>query len=681
MWFAPSSTIPNGSLVISLLQAAKGEITSLMTVPTILEDITLQTNFLSHAAGELAKLDFVVVGGGGIKDAVGSKLASNGVTLLNHFGATELGALAPIFQPEDGHDWRYLRIRTDLGLRLESVESQGSDSDVSRCKLIGHPFAWEEEFELQDDLAANPEKPDSEVKILGRNDDVIILATGENVLPHPLERTLEQHCLVKRAIVFGHGQFELGLLIESLPTFGGPPEELVDEIWSTVEEANKLMDNHARISSKGAILVKPAEKDIPLTDKQSMKRKTVYKEFGQEISAVYTRLAADDISTSSVPIDLENLEESLRIIAQSCLPIYNNSEPWNDNSDFIALGMDSLQATRFRRILQASIQRSGASIPLLADLPLDIIYSNPSVNTLAKALKSWFHGSDSDLDPTKDMTNLIEKYAYAQRDSSVRGDKNIVLVTGSTGNLGANLLQGLSENQSIDGIICLIRSRSNEDASQESLVTRQRKALEDRGIILSESAWSKINLLSWFPGADKLGLSEDNFRSLSLCVTHIFHGAWPMDFKVKVRSLEPQVKAMRDLIELARLAHVSKPSVRPRVVLASSIAVVGRYHSDLQPSIVPETPMDDARSPLPIGYAEAKWVCEKVMESAYYHLKDVEPIIVRIGQLSGSNKTGFWSPKEHFPALVRASQEIGALPDMQGVRCSSPIPAPLLITM
>ncbi|KAL9098156.1 MAG: hypothetical protein Q9187_009718 [Circinaria calcarea] len=85
-----------------------------------------------------------------------------------------------------------------------------------------------------------------------------------------------------------------------------------------------------------------------------------------------------------------------------------------------------------------------------------------------------------------------------------------------------------------------------------------------------------------------------------------------------------------------------------------------------QSAVVPETPLDDPHVPLPIGYAEGKWVCEKIIESASRNSRSVESSIVRIGQLSGSKATGFWSPKEHFPTLVRASQAIGALPNLQG---------------
>ena len=673
--------IPNGSLVIQLIKRANQQnatnttnantgritkITSLMTVPSILEDVTLMPDFDTDAAIELAKLSFVACGGGGIKISVGSKLHAKGVTLLNHFGATELGALAPILHPNPDYDWNYLRLRTDLGLHLETVEQDGNQRI---CKLVGYPFAWKSRFELQDKLQANPLKPDSEVKILGRTDDLIVLATGEKVWPYPMESALEMHPQVRRAVVFGNGQFEIGVLLE--PISDGDresPDQFIDNIWPKILEGNELMDSHARISSKAAILLKPAGTEISLTDKGSVRRKEVDVVFKSQIESVYQNLAQDEATKSAISFSLEHPEESLREIAQTCLPTYNKPGSWSDESDFVALGMDSLRATRFRRILSASLRRSGHPAFTKHELPVDIIYSHPSVLSLAEALNHLQNGSNLESSSAEKMQDLLDKYAFRPKVAALQTFGSFIVITGSTGNLGANILHTTSANPYVQGIVCLIRPASDRAASSpEDLAARQRKALKDRGIYLSKGAWSKINFLPWMPGTENLGMTEDQFYEIATQLTHIFHGAWPMDFKVKVQSLEPQIKAVGELLRLARLAHSIRPNVRPRVILASSIAVVGQYAKKTRFSVVPETAMDDPETPLPIGYAEAKWVCEKLMQNAFEHLNELEPTVIRIGQVSGSQSTGFWSSKEHFPALIKASQVIGAMPDLQGV--------------
>lgn len=665
--FPPSDTIPNGSLIVSMIKSAQGRITSLMTVPTIVEDITLLPNFESDAAPYLAKLDFVAVGGGGLKIQVGSRLHDHGVSLLNHFGATELGALAPIFRPDKDYDWKYLRLRKDLNLQLEIVESKNDQRSI--CKLIGYPFGWDTPFELQDSLEANPLKPISEVKILGRNDDLIVLATGEKVLPFALERFLESHPLIKRAVVFGNGQFEIGVLIEPFSETIGSRDAFIESAWQQLQKANEMMDSHARVSTKDAILIKPDGKQIPLTDKGSVQRKQVYTMFEAEISAIYSHLSLNTSDAPAAPFELENPELTVRELAQRCLPSHIETRTWSDDTDFISMGMDSLQATKFRRALCASLRNSGPAASAKSDLPLDIIYSHPSVSALTAALMGHLDGSISQIDPTQQMADLVDKYAYSGERPKSESGKSVILLTGSTGNLGANLLYLLTCNPRVYRVICLIRSPSGHSIAPtlEDLDTRQRKALKSRGIVLATDAWLKVELLPWIPGAHHLALSETDYQALISQVTHVFHGAWPMDFRMKLQSLEPHIRAVRELVEIGCLAHDLRPFVKPRVVLVSSIAVVGRYSMGQKSPTVPEVPIDEPLVPLPIGYAEAKWVCEKIIESAFHQMKEVETTILRIGQLSGSKSTGFWSPKEHFPALVKASQAIGSFPNLQGV--------------
>lgn len=61
------------------------------------------------------------------------------------------------------------------------------------------------------------------------------------------------------------------------------------------------------------------------------------------------------------------------------------------------------------------------------------------------------------------------------------------------------------------------------------------------------------------------------------------------------------------------------------------------------------------------GYPQSKWVAERMLTIAKQET-DLEPLIVRVGQLSGG-VNGSWSENEWFPAVVSASRVIGCLPD------------------
>ena len=48
-------------------------------------------------------------------------------------------------------------------------------------------------------------------------------------------------------------------------------------------------------------------------------------------------------------------------------------------------------------------------------------------------------------------------------------------------------------------------------------------------------------------------MNRESYNEVAKEITHIFHGAWPMNFQSKLGSFEPQIKAFRGLVDLARV--------------------------------------------------------------------------------------------------------------------------------
>jgi nucleoside-diphosphate-sugar epimerase len=147
-----------------------------------------------------------------------------------------------------------------------------------------------------------------------------------------------------------------------------------------------------------------------------------------------------------------------------------------------------------------------------------------------------------------------------------------------------------------------------------------------------------------------------------------------MDFRRKLHSFGPHLRMLTTLLELARRAHAVNPGRRRRVRLSfvSSIATVEHYAgagAGGGPTRVPERITDDPATAAPMGYAEAKWVCEHMTAFAADAWRDeMEAVVVRVGQLSGAEQNGgLWKTGEHIPALVNASRRIGAVPLLKGV--------------
>ncbi|KAF2199797.1 acetyl-CoA synthetase-like protein, partial [Delitschia confertaspora ATCC 74209] len=658
--FPASSIIPSASSTLELLRISGA--CSLMSVPSVIEEIVTFPDPTTFQT--LAPLDFVAIGGGAIKLSVGEALYNNGVKLLNHYGATEIGAIAPIFVPGPDYDWRYLRLRSDMGLQLHNVDSEDG---LELCKLVGFPFGWNAPFEIQDLLERNPAAPGSEmeVRILGRKDDVIVLTTGEKVLPQIFEETLNGKEPIKAAVVYGAHRESVGILIEPKEKVDSSSDQtIVDTVWSWIDEINKQVDRHARVPSSQAIIIVSAGKVIPRSDKGSVMRNEVERIFKDEIEAAYQRLD-NSVCEFTDNIDPNNPEIGLRSLVQSILSErmdMTRSSILSNDTDFFELGMDSLEATRLARRLNTLHNRDVFFGLREFNARPDFVYRHPTISALSAAIT---RNTTTHTNRGFQMQTLL-KHSLKNIRNHVRQNA-VVLLTGSTGSLGTNVLDALCRDVNVKTIICLNRPGRDGQPAE----ARQQQSCISKGVHLPPESQEKVQYIEAKINQNHFGLkSPEGYEMLVSKVTHIIHNAWPMDFKRQLKSFSSQIQATENLIKLALDIHRLRPQIVPKLVFTSSIAVTGRYPS----RFVPEEGMKDPRWAVPMGYSEAKWVCEGlIVDSANSNSGWYEPVVVRVGQLSGSTQSGYWSKSEHFPVLVSASKAVGSMPDLSGTYSWLPV--------
>lgn len=243
-----------------------------------------------------------------------------------------------------------------------------------------------------------------------------------------------------------------------------------------------------------------------------------------------------------------------------------------------------------------------------------------------------------------------------------------VLVTGATGSTGSHLVANLANLASVKTIVCLNR-RSNQDPR-----IRQLEALVSKGIVVSEEGLAKLLVLESDTTKLKLGLPDDVYRDLVETVTHIIHNAWVMSIKRPLNGFESQFHAMRNLIDLARDASCKRPpGIKVNFEFVSSIAVVGQYPIWKNEKNVPEERMPVEAVP-PIGYAEAKYVCELMLDKTLHQYPDrFRTSAVRVGQIAGSKVSGYWNASEHLSFLWKSSQALNKLPALEGLLSWTPV--------
>ncbi|KAL9031277.1 MAG: hypothetical protein Q9196_000684 [Gyalolechia fulgens] len=588
----PPSVIPTGVSIINLLTHAEAR--SLMSVPSILEEMATLPD--GQGIDALACQQFVAFGGGLLKRSVGLKLVAGGVKLLNHYGSTESGPIAPFFVPGFEYDWNYFRIRRDVPVKIAPNVSavDGSHSYT----LTMRPLSWDCDFVFQDQLVNNPCQPNSDFSAVGRTDDLIVLANGEKVIPQILESALFESEHVRAAMAFGERQFELGVIVQPFsPVHSSDYDSFRSLIWPIILKATNSMDAHARIASKEAIVVVPYDTVLPRSDKGSLMRKEIYQLFDAEIAAVYESLEKTTINTGTSVLDMDDLERNLKDLIQNSLAWKVNPADWTFSDDLFELGMDSLQAVQLRRHIMSSLPID--TNHARADrVPRDIVYRNSTVSDLARFLKTVSYRSPPEEITVDDLVKQFAIRAEHRRQGAVM--EVTVLVTGGTGGLGSHLIAHLLSLPGVAKVFSLNRPSPKSDAQ-----ARQFEAFQSRNINVGPDGLDKLKVFQSDTASSMLGLSYDDYAQVQDQVTHIVHNAWPMDFKRRLPSFRAQFQTLQNLLRLAISRHHVHTLRRPKV---------------MGDAIVPEVFTTDDRCANNIGYAKAKLVCEKIIESAARNL-------------------------------------------------------------
>ena len=254
---------------------------------------------------------------------------------------------------------------------------------------------------------------------------------------------------------------------------------------------------------------------------------------------------------------------------------------------------------------------------------------------------------------------------------STRGAPNsaraqCILVTGATGSLGAHLVAELIARPDVKTVFCLNRVSRGSDAEQ-----RQRKSLAEKGLQLESDDWAKLRIIETDASKTHLGLSDEQYDGIAQMVTAVIHNAWPMSGVRPLRGFEAQFAVMRNLIDLVCDAACNSQPVTFQFI--SSIAVVGHYPLWSGNARVPEERVG-IESILSNGYGDAKYVCERMLDATLHkHPRTFRTMCVRLGQVAGSSKTGYWNSLEHLSFLVKSSQTLRALPDFSGQLSWTPV--------
>ncbi|EGO25232.1 putative aminoadipate reductase [Serpula lacrymans var. lacrymans S7.9] len=661
LYLFPTGSIPLTSANVIKLLGQAPDVEGLYGVPLALK-LLAET---SEGLAVLKKLKLVMFGGSACPDELGDFLVAQGVRLLGHYGLTEMGQLMTSFRDfENDKLWNWVRakgpyVKSNVNDFMR-FEDRG-DGKYELYVLDGwHTKVMSNQpdgsYATKDLLIKHPTLPDA-YKFVGRIDDTLVMVNGEKTNPVPIELTLRSSPYIADAIIFGTARTQIGGLI--LPTEAAKDfsaVEFTNAIAPTVALANSDAPSHSQLAAEALVFL-PYGTVIPRADKGSILRPKIYKEFEKTIDEVYRRLEGE--LDGGKKTKLEGEEEARRfvkkLIGETIERPIDNLE---DDTDLFEWGLDSLQSTRIRNAIQRGADLNGKK------LSSNAVFENPSISKIAKLIVAFTSGDESELgrQNVKDiMLNLVEKYRHFEiplKTNGTNGHSNgvhssrVVVMTGVTGSLGAYLLDEMIADPSVETVYCLCRAKSDTEAA-----ARVNASMKTRRLLSRYSPGDgRVVALASESAAERLGLQPDVYDEIVSRATLVIHNAWAVNFNLGISSFETHIRGAVNLMNLA-LASPRKADF----YFASSNSAVASWPG---PEPVPEIVTNDPSVAQGLGYAQSKWVTEKLCQIA----SQTTPLragVLRIGQMVGDSSNGIWNETEAISLIFKCANTVGVLPDLE----------------
>ncbi|KAJ8130824.1 hypothetical protein O1611_g2807 [Lasiodiplodia mahajangana] len=559
----------------------------------------------------LRHLEHVAYGGSPCPKAVGDLVATK-TRLKTSFGTTEAGAMPTVLC--DPEDWEYIKLSPLLGAEFRYVAENLYEQIIVRSqKLLQYQgifgtFPELQEWSMKDLYTPHPSKSGL-WKYVGRLDDVIVYCTGEKFNPLGVEGIISSHPKVQTALITGSGRTQSCLLIEPNEIVSGSETsryQLLDTIWPTVELANAEIPSHARIH-RDMILITSVGKPMLRAGKGTIQRKATLNLYEDEINALYR---ANDDFLNRPSRNKARSHMSVELAVKDIIAISTDIDPGKTDldADLFQHGLDSLQVTLL--VKETNDYLSTREVPFF--LNARTVYANPTIKGMTAVVTSLARGKVSKPEyATENSEQMMRKLYNANignlppaRSRIVQNspENTVALLTGSTGSLGSYVLDLLANDPHVSLVYCLNRGAESRERQVKSQERKGLRPIPEGKVKFIEAEYSKTHL----------GLQPADYEELLGVVTTIIHNAWRVDFNLTVESFSLDIAAVTSLVDFA-----ARSNFGAKIFFLSSIGAVANWQSVSGVSeSIPEAIFDEWEIPDRTGYAQSKFISERVLDTA-----------------------------------------------------------------
>jgi len=235
-------------------------------------------------------------------------------------------------------------------------------------------------------------------------------------------------------------------------------------------------------------------------------------------------------------------------------------------------------------------------------------------------------------------------------DDRAGADPANLVLTGATGFVGSFLLAELLAKTRAR-IHCLVRCRDADEGR-----SRLAQTLASAGF--PELARSpRIVPVQADLSKPKLGLADDDFDALAGSVDAVYHCGAFVNFIYPYSVLKhTNVLGTQEMLRLA-----SKPSPKPFHYI-STLRVFGSFGGP-EPDVIDEETGLDHNWRLHSGYAQSKWVAERLVRLAGERRLPVATY--RLGMISGHSRTGVSNLTDVLSRMIKGCIQLGTAPDLE----------------
>jgi amino acid adenylation domain-containing protein/thioester reductase-like protein len=318
------------------------------------------------------------------------------------------------------------------------------------------------------------------------------------------------------------------------------------------------------------------------------------------------------------------------------------------HDDFFELGGNSLLATRLVFHLQEHFETK---------LSLIRLFEMPTIAGLSAALNAARQDTDDSAGLFGAITlKELEAEAILTESIGVNGmvyehkeRPEKILLTGATGFVGAFLLSDLLAGTEAD-LICLVRGDNPEAGMQ-----RIRKNLK-KYQLWDDRLEARIQPVIGDFSQPNLALGMREYRDLASEVDVIYHNGALVNFVFPYHAhKQANVGGTMEILKLASATRI-KP-----VHFVSTLAVFLSGKNKNGRIWYEDTDLNEIGVPYG-GYAQSKWVAEKMISTAAE--LGIPASTYRPGPIAGHSRSGVWNEDDMICNMVKACVTLGAVPDL-----------------